>query len=71
MVNFGFMGVRGFGIDLFMGFGAAYNTFDNQVAEYSTDDYFIDDALIENRPAEYWSFIMRMGVSIGIGFAKE
>jgi hypothetical protein len=71
MVNFGFMGVRGFGIDLFMGFGAAYNKFDNQVTEYSTDEYFIDDALIENRPAEYWSFIMRMGVSIGIGFAKD
>jgi hypothetical protein len=71
MVNFGYMGVAGFGVDVFMGLGAAYNQFDGQIAEYNQEDYTLSDAMLEHRPTSYWSFTMRMGVAIGLGFAKE
>jgi hypothetical protein len=71
MINFGMMAVNGFGIDLFIGMGAAYNQFDAHLTEYESDAYVIEDALLENRPSNYWSFIMRMGISIGLGYAKE
>jgi hypothetical protein len=71
LINFGFMGVNGFGIDFFMGMGAAYNNFDAHLTEYENEEYIIDDALVANRPSTYWSFIMRMGISVGIGYAKE
>jgi hypothetical protein len=71
MVNFGYMAVAGFGVDVFMGFGAAYNQFNGNMPEYANDEFTLSDAMLANRPESYWSFTMRMGVAIGIGFAKE
>jgi hypothetical protein len=71
MVNMGFMGIAGFGIDSFFGIGAAYNQFDGGNPHYGDENFQIEDAMVANRTQSYWSFSMRMGISIGIGFARE
>jgi hypothetical protein len=70
MGNFGFMGVAGFGLDLFFGMGVAYNQFSGNSNSWNNEDYIIEDAMIANRLPDYFSFSMRMGMSVGIGWAK-
>lgn len=71
MVNFGFMAVKGLGLDFFMGFGASYNQFDGKLQERGDSNYEIADLMLKHRKDAYWNFIMRIGMSVGIGFAKE
>lgn len=71
LINFGFMAVKGIGADFFMGFGASYNRFNGDLNERGNDDYTIGDLMLQHRKDAYWNFIMRIGMSIGIGFAKE
>ena len=71
LINFGFMAVKGIGADFFMGFGASYNQFNGDLKERGNDDYTIGDLMLQHRKDAYWNFIMRIGMSIGIGFAKE
>jgi hypothetical protein len=70
MGNMGFMGVAGFGIDLFFGMGVAYNKFDGHSASWNNPELIVEDAMIENRLPDYFSFSMRMGMSMGIGWAR-
>jgi len=58
------------GVDLFMSFGAAYNQFDGCNETWNNEDYIIEDAMGANRKENYWSFTMRKGMSIGLGFAR-
>jgi hypothetical protein len=71
MVNMGYMGVFGFGIDMFMGMGASYNQFNGDLAARGDEKYAISDLMLQHRKDSYWNFIMRIGISIGIGYAKE
>lgn len=71
MVNMGWMGVNVIGIDLFMGFGAAFNQFNGGNQTWNNENYTIEDAMLANRKESYWSFTMRMGMSIGLGYARE
>lgn len=70
MGNMGFMGVAGFGIDMFFGLGGAYNQFSGNTDTWNSENFVIDDAMMANRKPGYFSFSMRMGVSVGIGWAK-
>jgi hypothetical protein len=70
MGNLGFMGVAGFGLDLFFGAGVAYNQFNGNSSSWNNADFVIEDAMMANRRPDYFSFSMRMGMSIGIGWAK-
>ncbi|MBL7817771.1 MAG: hypothetical protein JNL70_22375 [Saprospiraceae bacterium] len=69
MLNLGMMYLRQVGIDAFFGLGAAYNKFDGgNGTVWNNDKYQIDDALIANRKPSYFSFTMRMGVTVGFGW---
>lgn len=71
MFNYGVMGARVFGMDLFFGVGAAYNTFNGNSEKYwRNPDYIIEDKMMQYRVKNYWSFTMRMGLSIGIGWGN-
>lgn len=71
MFNYGIMAARVVGFDLFFGFGAAYNTFDGNDTKYwRNPDYLIEDRMMQYRVKNYWSFTMRMGLSIGIGWGN-
>jgi hypothetical protein len=68
MVNFGYMTSKLFGIDMYLGLGAAYNQFDGgNVEVWNNDNFTIEDKMVGNRKANYFSFIGRIGVSIGFG----
>lgn len=71
MFNYGVMGARVIGMDIFFGVGAAYNTFNGNSDKYwRNPDYTIEDQMMQNRVKNYWSFTMRMGMSIGIGWGR-
>jgi tetratricopeptide (TPR) repeat protein len=68
MANFGYMALNRFGFDMYMGLGAAYNQFDGGNTEvWNKDGFTIEDKMVANRKPNYFSFIMRIGVSVGFG----
>jgi hypothetical protein len=68
MVNFGLMALNYLGVDGYMGIGAAYNKFDGGNSEvWNKDGLTIEDRMVANRKPSYFSFTMRMGISIGFG----
>jgi hypothetical protein len=72
MFNYGAMLVKGMGIDAFIGIGAAYNTFDGGNATYYRNaDFEVSDAFVQNRPKNYWSYTMRIGVTMGLGWTRD
>jgi hypothetical protein len=69
MLNFGVMNLKGFGFDAYMGLGAAYNQFDGGNSEvWNKDGFTIEDKMVANRKPNYFSFIMRIGLSVGLGW---
>jgi len=71
MFNYGVMGARIFGMDMFLGLGAAYNTFNGNDTKYwRNPDYNIEDRMMQYRVKNYWSYTMRMGISMGIGWGR-
>jgi hypothetical protein len=64
------MGVAGSGIDMFFGAGVAYNQFRGNSTSWNIEELVIEDALLQYRKPDYFSFSMRMGMSFGIGYAK-
>lgn len=71
MFNYGVMGARVIGMDMFFGVGAAYNTFNGNSEKYwRNPDYTIEDQMMQYRVKNYWSFTMRIGLSLGIGWGK-
>ena len=69
MLNMGMMAFSGIGGDMYFGIGAAYNQFDGGNDTYwNNEKYTINDGMLANRKASYFSFTMRLGVSIGIGW---
>ncbi len=68
MYNMGAIFLAGLGGDLYFGIGAAYNQFDGGSNEFwNKDNYKIDDAFLTNRKSNYYSFTMRLGISVGFG----
>ena len=68
MANFGLMALNSFGLDMYMGLGAAYNQFDGGNTEvWNKDGFTIEDKMVANRKPNYFSFMMRIGVSVGFG----
>lgn len=68
MFNLGLLALSGIGADFYCGFGAAYNQFDGGNTEvWNKDNFTINDKMITNRKPNYFSFIMRLGFSVGIG----
>lgn len=61
---------KGFYIDTFMGFGVAYSKFDAG-AEYADGQYTFSDVLLENRKATRFSPMIRMGMTVGLGWVKK
>jgi hypothetical protein len=69
MLNFGVMRLKGLGFDAYMGLGAAYNQFDGGNSEvWNKDGFTIEDKMVANRKPNYFSFIMRIGLSVGFGW---
>jgi hypothetical protein len=68
MLNFGYMTSKIIGFDMYMGVGAAYNQFDGGNTEvWGNTDFTIEDRMVGNRKPNYFSFIARIGVSVGFG----
>ena len=68
MYNMGAIFLSGLGGDMYFGIGAAYNQFDGGNGTYwNKDNYKIDDAFLTNRKSNYYSFTMRIGISVGFG----
>ncbi len=69
MYNMGAIFLSGLGGDMYVGIGAAYNQFDGGNGTYwNKDNYKIDDSFLTNRKSNYYSFTMRLGISIGFGW---
>jgi hypothetical protein len=60
---------RGFGIEMTGGIGAIYNSF-NSGNSLNRDEYTIDNILLENRKDNYWSPVMRLGLTMGLNFGR-
>jgi len=70
MINIGGMRLnRGFGVDMYWGFGATYNQF-NLGFNQDKNKFTIDNPLLENRKAPYFGFIMRFGINIGLNLGR-
>lgn len=70
MINIGGMKLsRGFGLDMYWGFGATYNQFDLGFNQ-DMNKFTIDNPLLENRKAPYFTFIMRFGINFGLNFGR-
>ncbi len=68
MLNMGLLGLSGIGFDMYMGIGAAYTQFDGGNPNvWNKDNYKIEDRMLANRKPTYYSFTMRMGVTLGFG----
>ena len=68
MYNMGAIFLSGLGGDMYFGIGAAYNQFDGGNGTYwNKDNYKIDDSFLTNRKSNYYSFTMRIGISVGFG----
>ncbi len=72
MLNEGFMGLyKGIGFDVFMGVGATYNRYNSGNTTYnSTTHNIVDNNVLQFRKKEYFSFIMRFGVTVGLNIGN-
>lgn len=70
MANFGMMGLaKGAGVDFYMGVGGTYNQWDWGNA-LNNDEYTVDNAVLENRKKDFFNFIVRVGLTVGLNFGK-
>jgi hypothetical protein len=60
---------KGVGIEVTGGIGAIYNSFDSGNPLDHTQ-YTIDNILLENRKDNYWSPVMRLGITMGLNFGR-
>ncbi|MDQ3111126.1 MAG: hypothetical protein M3R17_14630 [Bacteroidota bacterium] len=61
---------KGFYYDMFMGFGVAYSKFDAG-EEYADGQSTFSDVLLQNRKDIRFSPVMRMGITLGLGWVKK
>ena len=70
LVQFGAMPLaKGFGADIYMGFGANYNIFDDGSA-IDREAYTIANPLLEHRRDKFFGATIRMGMTLGLNFGK-
>ena len=70
MINNGLLSLsKGFGYDAFFGIGATYNIFDSG-NNIDKSAYRIENATLQNRKSNYFSYMMRVGITIGINIGK-
>lgn len=68
MVNMGILSLNTLGIDMYVGAGAAYNQFNGGNSDvWNKDNFIIEDKMVANRKPNYFSFMMRVGMSVGFG----
>lgn len=68
MLNMGLLGLSGIGFDMYVGIGASYTQFDGgNSTVWNKDNYKIEDRMLANRKPTYYSFMMRMGITLGFG----
>ena len=72
MLNEGFMGLyKGIGYDVFFGVGATYNRYNSGNTTYnSTTHNIVNNNVLQFRKKEYFSFIMRFGVTVGLNIGN-
>lgn len=59
-----------FMIDMFLGLGASYNQYDPGIAEYGDSQYTFDNPVLQNRKANRFGFMIRMGLTLGLSTKK-
>lgn len=70
LVQFGAMPLaKGFGADLYMGFGANYNIFDDG-SDIDREAFTIANPLLEHRRDKFFGATIRMGMTLGLNFGK-
>lgn len=71
MINEGAMGLyKGYGFDAYIGVGATYNQFNDGNSLLDRTAYTINNNVLQYRKKEYFSFIMRVGITIGLNFGN-
>jgi len=71
MFNEGFMGLyKGYGFDMFLGFGATYNRYNNGNTTYDSTTHSMDNNVLLYRKSQYFSFIMRFGITVGLNIGN-
>lgn len=70
MVNVGGLGLtKGFGFDMYCGIGATFNQWDTGNTIH-TNNYTIDNPILENRKDQYFGLIVRVGFTMGLNFGR-
>lgn len=70
MINNGLLSLRkGFGYDVFLGIGASYNIFDSG-NKIDKTVYSIQNPTLQNRKDNYFSYMMRIGITLGLNIGK-
>lgn len=72
MLNEGFMGLyKGIGFDVFLGVGATYNRYNSGNTTYNSSTHnIVDNNVLQFRKKDYFSFIMRFGVTVGLNIGN-
>ena len=70
MINMGALVLaKGVGMDGYLGIGATYNQWEPGNA-INTDNYTIENPVLENRKDHYFGVIMRVGLTMGLNFGR-
>jgi hypothetical protein len=68
MVNAGLLTFHDWAVDIYGGAGVAFNQFKGGNTEvWRNANYTIEDKMVANRKPNYFSFLVRFGVSVGFG----
>lgn len=71
MVNEGVLSLsKGFGYDAYFGIGVSYNVFDSGNSTLDRTVYQIKNTTLQNRENAYFSYMMRVGLTIGLNIGK-
>lgn|GEM_PF-5615497 len=71
MLNEGYMGLyKGIGFDVFMGVGATYNLYNSGNTTYDSSTHSMENNVLLYRKSQYFSFIMRFGITIGLNIGN-
>jgi len=71
MVNEGILSLsKGFGYDAYFGIGVSYNIFDSGNNTLDRTVYQIKNTTLQNRENAYFSYMMRVGLTIGLNIGK-
>ena len=71
MLNEGILSLsKGFGYDAYFGVGVSYNVFDSGNNTLDRTVYQIKNTTLQNRESSYFSYMMRVGITIGLNIGN-